>query len=59
MNTPDTRPQPPPDAAPKPVEYECACCGEFFQSTPQEQLIFDCDPGEGFCPRCAHFTSQA
>ena len=36
----------------KPVDFECGCCGESFESTYDEQKVYDQDAGYGFCPGC-------
>lgn len=34
------------------ANFTCGCCGEWFESTIEEQRVFDQDEGHGQCPSC-------
>jgi hypothetical protein len=34
------------------ADFECGCCGTFFESTYEKQKRFDQDNGFGICPKC-------
>jgi hypothetical protein len=37
------------------ANFECGCCGSFFQSTYAKQRKYDQDDGYGICPDCDNY----